>query len=277
MRHLACLIFGLLLCSTAIAQDQSRRAQVSAANATAVSALRDQVLHEQLSPALTVRDLVEQTRTMSMLTKALGRAELIGGPRWIDAQTCQVRLEISGTRVAQVLNQIASADPDRAPIPPAVLSEILRDWNRKTFSATGTSAGASTIAQAEPVATDAWANVSEDARRQAIDAAHQNAVGRVIQSIQPIVLADRKTVGQTLESASVRRPVAEWLAAQPVVHVDFRDDLQVEVQMAAPAEDLYTTYRACLTQSDEAVATSSEIDWPRVHDQFVQHTVPAIG
>src|SRR5687768_5296009 len=77
-----------------------RRDQVAAATARAVDRLRAQISTEQLGRGVTVGDVLRSTGGTDNFVKTLQRAQMIGGPRWLDDQTCQVRLEITGPRVA---------------------------------------------------------------------------------------------------------------------------------------------------------------------------------
>src|SRR3954466_157910 len=83
--------------------------QVSAATANAVEKIRADVEDEWLAPNLTVADFLDRTGAAGELTNTLRRAEQIGGPRWLDDQTCQVKLAIPGDRVAQALRDIATS------------------------------------------------------------------------------------------------------------------------------------------------------------------------
>src|SRR5688500_5737051 len=88
-----------------------RRDQVAAATARAVERLRAQIAREQVGRNVTVADILKSTGGNDNLVKTLQRSQMIGGPRWLDDQTCQVRLEIAGPRVAAALLQIVSAKP----------------------------------------------------------------------------------------------------------------------------------------------------------------------
>src|SRR5205809_2616479 len=66
--------------------------QVAAATANAVDKIRADVEDEWLAPNLTVADFLDRTGSVDELTSTLRRAEQIGGPRWLDDQTCQVKL-----------------------------------------------------------------------------------------------------------------------------------------------------------------------------------------
>ena len=77
-----------------------------------------QIAAEPVGRGITVGDMLDATDGNDFLVKTLQRAQMIGGPRWLDDQTCQVRLEISGTRVAAALVQIANVNASKSPIAP---------------------------------------------------------------------------------------------------------------------------------------------------------------
>src|SRR5689334_1375228 len=147
------LLAAALLVPGALAraqQDVSRdqRDQITrAATDRALEALRAQVAAEPIGSNLTAQDLLDKTNGTRKLMQTLRRAQQIGGPRWLDSQTCQVRLEIGGKAIASALYVIAATD-NRTPIDPQRLQVRLRDWDKRTFSATGTSTGANAVQQA---------------------------------------------------------------------------------------------------------------------------------
>src|SRR5437660_4361521 len=83
--------------------DDARRAQVQAAATNAAVNLREQVLRMPLTRGIDVRAVVDRTQTLPALDQALQGAQQIGGPRWVDDRTCQVRLEIPGSQLSGVL------------------------------------------------------------------------------------------------------------------------------------------------------------------------------
>src|SRR5438552_365432 len=109
----ALLAPGPLARAQDVARDQ--RDQIAAATGRALEALRAQVAAAPIGPNLTVQDLLDKTNGTRRLMQTLRRAQQIGGPRWLDSQTCQVRLEIAGPVVAKALYNIAAHD-NRTPI-----------------------------------------------------------------------------------------------------------------------------------------------------------------
>src|SRR4051812_487811 len=130
------IIFLLLTLLTAFVrgQDNLHRTQIAAATANAVQVLKQDVLRVSLDRNLTVKDLIDKTGSDSDLTQTLQRAEQIGGPRWLDDNTCQVRLEIDGSRISQVLMKIATVAHERTPISAAALQPRLAEISSRTFT-----------------------------------------------------------------------------------------------------------------------------------------------
>src|SRR6266478_9259955 len=85
----------------AIAGDPARDPQTAAAASDARETLRRQVLAANVARGLTVRELLDNVGGADELAKRLQAAQQIGGTRWLDDQTVQVRLMIDGGAVAQ--------------------------------------------------------------------------------------------------------------------------------------------------------------------------------
>src|SRR5438552_9030705 len=262
----AVLAWGGLARAQNVARDAARD-QIAAATGRALEALRGQVSAESIGPNLTVQDLLDKTNGTKKLMQTLRRARQIGGPRWLDAQTCQVRLEIGGPMVAGALYNIAATD-NRTPIDPDVLQGRLLSWERRTFSATGTSTGAGVAEQA----------LADAVHRQAVCDARRDAVNQVLQSIRPIPLSKGKTVADALANPPVREEMEKWLNARPVTQVEFRDDAQQQarVTLAVAGDELFDTFRATVEkQPTNAIGPVDETAWGRVREEFIAKVGPS--
>src|SRR5690348_15317921 len=105
MRLGICTLLILFLASAARAQQSAQTAQVDAARSDALEALRREILSAQILPDATAQTLVDRAGGEGVLSTVLSKAQQLGGPRWIDDQTCQVTLAISGDDVAKALEQ----------------------------------------------------------------------------------------------------------------------------------------------------------------------------
>jgi hypothetical protein len=243
-RFLLILPVIAMLCAAASGQ-QPRRERIDAAIDHAVAALRSEIGRQPLGPesSITVDDFLQATGREKTLFDLLRKGEQIGGPRWIDDDTCQVRLEISGSRVADTLIQIATSARNRSPVDPAVLARQLAPWRQRRFAATGTSAGdrsAELIHAA--IVPAAWKGVDDEARRAAILAARDDARRRLLASLRSIPL-DGHQVGMLLDEPKVAERVAEYIDSRPIERVDFTDDQRVEVRLAVRPGDVIEIVR----------------------------------
>src|SRR5438477_12535353 len=109
------LIFAVLLvASVARAAVDPHEAQIQAAAGDAVGRLRGDIEYQLLSPGLTVGDFLARTDGWDRLANVLHQADQIGGPRWIDTETCQVKLAIGSDRVRDALVEIATTTGRRS-------------------------------------------------------------------------------------------------------------------------------------------------------------------
>lgn len=281
-RTVQLLLVGLLVFwSLAAAPAQNdRRDKVQAAQANAVDALREEIARMPLADGLTVQDFLDRTCSADELDKTLQRSEQVGGPRWLDEQTCQVRLEISGTRVANALSRIATTRQKDSPISPDRLQFALRDWNNRTFAATGSSTGSAAVEDVAPAsAVDPWAAIDEAVRRQAVIQARENAIQRVLESIRPIELTHGKTIGDSLSAndGALERAMTDYLAARPVTSVVFQGDLSVQLTLANPPTEFFDAFRATASAQKNLLLQVDESSWNHLRQQMLQQLAPAVG
>jgi hypothetical protein len=226
-----------VFCAPSLADD---RTMIAAATANAVDALRDDVAGARIDSRLTVADFLKQTDGDDQLLKILQRAQEVGGPRFsADGAACQIQLQISGDRVAHQLINIAATHPKKSPVPAEVLARMLLNWNDRDFNGIGSSISGAKIQFVRPPPTpdDAWGDVSDDARRQAVDAARDDAVHHAIDSIRPIPLAAGRTVGDELGRAAFQNSIAAWLESRPVRRVRFEVNHEVDLTLSTPPSD----------------------------------------
>lgn len=255
-----------------------REAQVQAATDCAIQRLYKEIEPTSLNDKMTVGDFLLRTRGKDEMMATLQRAEQIGGPRWIDERTCQVQLEISGSRVAGVLIQLAASKPQRAGIGADVLAARLADWDSRTFSTTGSSTGSKHVESiTPPAAQERWTRVADEARRQAIGDAKIDAVMNVFDSIAPIPLAGGKTIGDALEIEAVSDPMHQWFADRPVTSIAFTSDLKVEIALAAPPEEIAKVFREAFAKQTEIPAIQDEAEWSRIGAAIVATAAEPMG
>lgn len=236
MRRVVAVIFLVLSLVPGIlrAGDDMRRAQITAATADALESLRRDVLAAPVAPSLTVEQFISKTKSDDELAKMLRGAEKIGGTRWLDDKTCEVRLELPGGDVADALIAIAAAHPREAGIPADVLRERVDRLRETTFAATGISTSETEALRPLPGNT-AWQNVSDNTRRAAVQEARHNAVAQVIEALH----APQLRLEKVLADEKIRSAVESWLLARPVTSADFQDDLEIRLTMAIDRDSLW--------------------------------------
>jgi hypothetical protein len=206
----------------------------------------------------------------------LRQAQQIGGPRWIDSQTCQIRLDIPATTVRGELRQIASDNPKTTPVSPDELSSDLKSWDARVFSATGTSTGS--IDQIRPpVGSIVWRNATPNEVRQDVTAARQDAANHILDSIRSVRLARGKTIGDAMGIDSIQRDMNDWIISQPITQVTFRDDHQVEVMLAVSAVSLAEKLRSVLSGRSDLPLPGDEKAWSAVADGIARQMSPPVG
>lgn len=206
-----------------------REAQVDAATLAARQRLAEIVAEEVLDPArgVSVGDYFDRMRAGDRYYQVIGAAQRVGGVRWIDDQTCQVRLELDGDLLAEMILTLALAEPNRTPVPYGRLESRLRHWHRRSFSATGFSVTIDRAVQLSESAA-AWRALPVDARRSAVLSARDDAGRRAVEAMAASDpgLAD---------DAPRRAELMAWAADQPVTGVRFGEDRTVELSLAVPA------------------------------------------
>jgi len=284
MRWTAAIIlvcaFGLLAApgETVYAQADARKAQIQAAENDAIESLRRDVLSAKLSPEMTVGVFLDKADRQSALNDVIKTATQIGGTRWIDDHACIIRFELDGRRVAARLVDVAKSLGKDSPLPEATVAQAVKAWERRTFSATGTSTSAQYMVDVRPAdANPAWRSVPEVQSREAVTAARSDAVRRVLESLRAVPLGEGKTVADALEVPSVKTAMQDWLGKQPVVGVEFTDDLEVRMTIAAPADDVWGVFKNALSAQKQVPTPATEAEWDRLKDQVTQRVARAAG
>jgi hypothetical protein len=259
-----------------------RRSQLSAAQANAADALRQAVLSLEVARGLRICDLVDRTRSADVLARALATARPLGGPRWVDEQTCQVQVVIPGAAVADAVTTMAARYPGgRLPVRPDVVNGRLSAWRRTAFSATGSSAaGGAALQQARPrEAGGRWSEVPDADRRQAVAAALTDAVRQACEALRravdPLPLGPRANAGAALARPAVANRVRTFLDAQPVTRIEFLDDLTVSLSMTVDAPGLARTVRRAVTDDQPRLSVAAG-DWDRLRDAVVDAVPPSV-
>jgi hypothetical protein len=254
-----------------------RQEQIQAATTNAMTTLRDQVLRTRLSRDLLVGDFLERTNSLGELDRVLKAAQPIGGARWVDERTCQVRLELPESQVAALLMGIAHSPNQHSPIRPDVLKARFSDWSKLRFSVVGSSAGGDAIELARPGnATGKWSEVGDAARRSAIADARGDAAAKFVTAIGPVQLNDKTRASDALARPAIAAQFNSFLAKQPVTNIEFLDDLKVSVTISTAPAEMAEALQAAVT-SDVDFSRPLNIDWQRVSRDVEQLPASAQG
>jgi hypothetical protein len=172
--------------------------------------------HEEVARTEAVRELRRQIEAVPLGTGTLGQifaeddspldrelseANQLAGPRWLNDDTCQVRLTLEGDELLQAVRE---ADVD---VPADQLAG-------RYFVATGTAVNPLAVGRVQPIEPSAvWVSVSAEARRDALEAARLDAL---------------RSVDVQLEPAGVPAPLVnalgDYVAARPVTRVRFGEE-----------------------------------------------------
>jgi len=258
------------------------RAAVDSARDAAVAGLRAEIGRQELrngkgTDAGTVDGFILATNGEAKLMDALRGSQQLGGPRWMDERVCQVKLEISGNRVADMLVNIASTQKEDASVSAEQVLKRVRGLRGTRFAAVGTSDGGQSAETIAPTtqegAIDARFDDETPGRRQAISAAREDAQRRVMASLRTVPL-DGRDVGSLLDQPEVLSGVESYLATRPVERMEFRDDMRVEVLLAVRADEVVDVVRA---NAKDVPAEVSDAQWLAAREELMRRLTVVWG
>lgn len=231
------ILILLTLATWVRAAPADSREQAELASLVAMERLRAEVLRAPLTSQLTVGDFIERTGSRGWMDSALDLAEQVGGPRWPDQQTCQVRLELRGSIVANALLEAARERGDRSPLPVDELARLAVPLRERVFSGSGVSVSADAIDRLPASAVGPWASVDASSRAAAIWSARQQAVAQAFKAIDTIVLPDGTTLAERRRvDPRLDESVRGFFAARPLVLLGWDDDLTARVAVTIPVD-----------------------------------------
>jgi|GEM_PF-3391930 len=265
MRWLFSMFVLMTLPGVVLAQADTRQAKIDAATTHAVTAMMADISRQPLTADVAVSDLLNSTDSTESLRATLQEADQIGGPRWIDEQTCQVRLEIAGKTVADRLKKISESAGDRSPLRGGSLKAALKGWDLRTFSAIGSSSDQVNVT-VEPLASTTqptqalpqidlprvaprWASQSMRAdgksgptstKLRAARLAEIDALGNLRHQIDALSLTPKATLGDASKgSAEVNNAIARAVQRARLTKVDYQADGGATVQVNLNLADLW--------------------------------------
>ncbi|HEX8339773.1 MAG TPA: hypothetical protein VF624_02585 [Tepidisphaeraceae bacterium] len=218
----SCLI---LLAPIAMAQ---QRPEVRAAEESARQQLRGQVMALTVAPGLTVRSIADRQASAVGVDEIVAGAQQVGGPRWVDSDIVQVKMQVPATAVLKKLTD-APADVRDPRVTPGVLQRLAREWAGRQVQASGQAVPAEKIAAAVAASpSDDWADVPGDRRIDAARRAQASAAQGIVAAGGAIRVGPNETLGQSWD-AGAAKAVADWAMTLPATRVLLRDDRQVEI------------------------------------------------
>jgi hypothetical protein len=128
-----------------------------------------------------------------------------------------------------------------------------------------------------PPAAAGWADVPDDARKAAIDAARHDAARRVVKSIEPAPLTKGTTVGDALAVPTVGDAVNDWIDGRPTSLVNFLDGQKVEVTLCAEPDDLFDVFQGAVRKQKTVPYPADASGWTNVKLQIAARMAPAVG
>lgn len=255
-------IVAFSLAFAAVATAQPSPSPLERANADAARKLFARITGETIADVPVAR-IIERVGGESILLGGCQRAEQIGGPREIAPGMIQIRLSMSGSRAAQLVQQAVAAKPERSPVPPDRLAFLLQGWSDRTFFSTGDNvepAGptrpATTVQAAVaagptndpwPVAPK-WADDLIAASADAPPSGSQLRTARVAEQQARKQLADqlkklpleKGTVGDRLAAdADAAARFNTVIAAARIAGVDYRADGSAQVRLTVPGDRVW--------------------------------------
>jgi hypothetical protein len=244
--------------SALAATDAARQAQVTAATANAVDALDQEISNQPWGSQHTLRDFLQQNHGDPALRDWLKGLAPLGGPRWLDDQTCQVRLEADGDKIADELVSIARQHPGATDA--GSLDQAFADLRQRRFEATSTSAAADTVNNLSPTTPGTtWDKMNAGQRRQVLINARQSAANRVLLALSPLEISDGQSVGQALQNdPNLRTELFNYLQTAPVTSVDFQNNLQVQIELRPSHEELAQIIYAAVNHKKAADFSSED-------------------
>lgn len=263
--------------------ENAQQAQIDAADFDAVDRLRADIVAQRLSPDLTIAEFLQHTGGENDLLDTLRHADQVGGARWLDSQTCQVKLTISADRVRQSLTKIAADNPQTSPLPPEAISAKLKIWDDRTFTATGSSVSPARAILLKPLdPSGPWSAVSDAQRQQAILHARAEAVRHVIDSVKPISISPAgvsppKTVADLLADQTIAGAFRQWLLDRPVIRMEFNNDLSVQITLAAGPGHAFDSLHDEALAAKSSLLPSDEASLAKIRLAFGDQMASAIG
>jgi hypothetical protein len=247
---------------------------VAAALFDAGQHLRRQILETPFSGTQTVQDISRRLGAEQAVLAAMQSATQRGSPRSPENATCEVRLELPGTAIAEAL--VKAHRGSKVELSERDFAEGIASLQRRTFSSIGVSIAAGQLTRIRPM-SPSWRTVPDAARADALDAARNNAIAHLLDSIREIPVGGGKTTDDALAVPGAANRLRSWLAAQPVTNVEFEEGLEVHLTLAAAPDDFWPQLQSTLASGGFGPRADDVAAWGRLKEQFVSKFTPSEG
>jgi hypothetical protein len=239
--------------TTATGEEQQRREQVELATLVATERLRAEVLRVTIADDLSAEQFASRVGAVDRLQRLVERAEQVGGPRWPEPQVCQVRVELSGSVVAEELLAMARDAGVNSPLTIEQLERGLQPMRSRVLAASGLSVSGEALERLPVDLTGPWGAVSTETRGQTVRAARKAAVDRAVKMLDSVSLPDGSKLGDRRRADDrLDKTVRSFLEERPVVPLGLDDDLTARVAVSVPVEAIGEWLRGVVSDADEA-------------------------
>jgi hypothetical protein len=178
-----------------------------------------------------------------------------------------------------LLQNLADKNPKNLPITAKNLRDRLkRDFAHRSFSGLGacTAAGAADHLRPDPSQMP-WRGVSDKDRIAAIDAARHNAADRVLDGLRLVEWGDNRHLADALAVPAFHDALQDWLLARPITSIEFRDDLEVRISLAASPQDFWPVLKSSLEKQSAVSPPHDAKGWENVKHLVVMRMGPVRG
>lgn len=187
----------------------------------------------------------------------------------------------TATRKAPYQTNPTTARTNQYQTNPTRIQTALEGWDQKTFLATGTSIAAAAISQL-PLPADApavWQQTDPQQRRMRVQMAHDNAVSLALQQIAAIPLTENTSIQQLFDSKGTpaKTAMAAYLQSRPVIAVNFKDDLIVQVTIADDPQSAFEAFRDVASTINAPQLPPDEEAWDELQTRFIKSVTPVTG
>lgn len=230
---------GLSVCAMGQAGPTTRDTREQAID-DARQKLKQEILATEIEDGQTVGAFLREKGMEQELDRQLAEAKPVGGARWLDERSCQVRMELPGERVAEIIAKASAGRPNEK-------QAATQTMSRMTFVSVGRAGGADRKSRAgmdrrlvpqqppewvnQAMSAEAWSR-SGSSPLLAAQAAETEARGVLAQRVGTLILAYSTTLQQAGEiDPAIAEATARALKSARVRRTDYGADGSAKVRV----------------------------------------------